>query len=112
MREKLGSALTTGIGTRITPASAGKTATSAQTALSGEDHPRECGKNADIGLVKRSEVGSPPRVREKLVDHFINFCTLRITPASAGKTVANAVANFVTWDHPRECGKNAFVKLS
>ena len=52
--------------TRITPASAGKTPTSASGISSTKDHPRECGKNHVFLIAVLQISGSPPRVREKL----------------------------------------------
>ena len=45
-----------------------------------------CGKNFDrIGGIK-FDLGSPPRVREKLLDVVFEIVELGITPACAGKT--------------------------
>ncbi len=56
------------------------------------------------------KLGSPPRVREKLVIHCPMGPACRITPASAGKTdmVISLLAE--GRDHPRECGKNKLVR--
>ena len=70
----------------ITPASAGKTQIKLKVVLVGQDHPRECGKNAlNHGFVDKI-MGSPPRVREKPTVSYKNLLDGRITPASAGKT--------------------------
>ena len=50
--------------------------------------------------------GSPPRVREKLIDPNQSYDKGRITPASAGKTTCYNVFDRLVQDHPRECGKN------
>ena len=71
---------------RITPACAGKTGSESTSWVVGWDHPRVCGKNQNIVVELKLEVGSPPRVREKR-HGFIEFLTChRITPACAGKT--------------------------
>ena len=52
----------------ITPACAGKTSKNDLVPSRTWDHPRVCGKNA-IAHAKREQIeGSPPRVREKLVE--------------------------------------------
>ena len=50
------------------------------------DHPRECGKNPPTIENDVSDVGSPPRVREKHSLEGLDVWETRITPASAGKT--------------------------
>ena len=52
---------------RITPACAGKTRLPSIVELSGKDHPRVCGENTIIISSILSNLGSPPRVRGKLV---------------------------------------------
>ena len=65
MRGKPPEACTAEIGTRITPAYAGKTCFATACACVRADHPRVCGENA--GKVNLSHVvdGSPPRMRGK-----------------------------------------------
>ena len=91
---------------RITPACAGKTGHYSKVHVRGADHPRVCGKNAaeDGGI--GYGVGSPPRVREKLLQKKLQQPLLRITPACAGKTRAGLTESPVMLDHPRVCGKN------
>ena len=50
---------------RITPACAGKTVSASLNLRLHEDHPRVCGKNLNVARDVKSELGSPPRVREK-----------------------------------------------
>ena len=52
-------------------------------------------------------MGSPPRVREKLINHYSNTVNLGITPACAGKTKIVFSNSSTFWDHPRVCGKNS-----
>ena len=66
VREKLTSDYKALSRIRITPASAGKTPTSASGISSTKDHPRECGKNHVFLIAVLQISGSPPRVREKL----------------------------------------------
>ena len=52
---------------RITPAHAGKTTESEAQAPLFSDHPRACGENSDMMMTKSKRVGSPPRMRGKLM---------------------------------------------
>ena len=51
----------------ITPACAGRTEVEFILSLSSQDHPRVCGKNVAIFLLRVELTGSPPRVREELL---------------------------------------------
>ena len=86
VREKLTSAEFGDIRTRITPACAGKTTTKLSPCLRKRDHPRVCGKNALIVDEPKRLLGSPPRVREKLLKSSPDRLSSGITPACAGKT--------------------------
>ena len=79
-------------------------------ALCVRDHPRVCGKNFFWCWFFRNVQGSPPRVREKLCSQQLLRSGVRITPACAGKTYFSANRVIVSRDHPRVCGKNAFVE--
>ena len=68
----------------ITPACAGKRATTGIPARRRRDHPRVCGEKGGILSVQRD-------------------CP-RITPACAGKSTARRAYLFF-WDHPRMCGE-------
>ena len=50
---------------RITPAHAGKTITRLSDIIGAEDHPRACGENNSVNLLKSTVLGSPPRMRGK-----------------------------------------------
>ena len=78
---------------RITPASAGKTKTKTGKIALNRDHPRECGKNICIAYIVSVVVGSPPRVREKPPVSTSHIYSIRITPASAGKTLLRLSSN-------------------
>ena len=76
---------------RITPADAGKTAKRELKAAQKADHPRGCGENA-LGKTRITvAMGSPPRMRGKLL--FGGACGIQygITPADAGKTMAKRI---------------------
>ena len=71
---------------RITPAHAGKTAPRLGLLAVAPDHPRACGENLLCLLGVQSELGSPPRMRGKLIGALRYSRGTRITPAHAGKT--------------------------
>ena len=106
VREKLNQIVANGIASRITPACAGKTMEIIERFAILQDHPRVCGKNIKVPLIIFPFLGSPPRVREKPLKVFNQQCSLRITPACAGKTLLFTVLTSVARDHPRVCGKN------
>ena len=56
--------------------------------------------------------GSPPPMRGKGVSGFSLTSVSRITPAYAGKSVAQAALNVIMRDHPRLCGEKSFPKES
>ena len=66
MREKPEEVHEIGRKTRITPACAGKKLIDESTFIKTTHHPRVCGKNQKDTLYLIEDVGSPPRVREKL----------------------------------------------
>ena len=90
----------------ITPADAGKTQTPPQCSRWERDHPRGCGENDFKLKSNRKEVGSPPRMRGKLVIPQIIDGIVTITPADAGKTPLFSFSPNVDADHPRGCGEN------
>ena len=70
------------------------------------DHPRRCGENhvrINVGLLV---AGSPPQVRGKLTYATKTDLKDGITPAGAGKTVAENFPYHADRDHPRRCGEN------
>ena len=92
---------------RITPAYAGKTSCVLSSGLRDRDHPRMCGKNHKANTSICVCLGSPPRVREKLISSNSSSRNTRITPACAGKTQTETSLPCLIRDHPRECGKNS-----
>ena len=93
---------------RITPAGAGKTASTDSTLKSPEDHPRRCGENLPFRGFLLRQMGSPPQVRGKLSFSLLHDAVRGITPAGAGKTLQAAFCGLPGKDHPRGCGENAF----
>ena len=74
---------------RITPAGAGKTNINRAARHNAEDHPRGCGENLFIVISADKFMGSPPRMRGKLLR----------------RTVRRPFAK----DHPRGCGENVIL---
>ena len=91
---------------RITPADAGKTKNLALVKLDSWDHPRGCGENIAISVMRLNQKGSPPRMRGKRPIQNSADLERRITPADAGKTRIGASPDRAKRDHPRGCGEN------
>ena len=72
----------------ITPACAGKSASTNADRFSVQDHPRVCGEKLKFGTNVTKNPGSPPRVRGKGIVHVFVPEKLGITPAYAGKSPA------------------------
>ena len=73
---------------RITPADAGKTDGKRNRGCGKKDHPRGCGENRMSRECRLSDLGSPPRMRGKLLHCKLHLVYGGITPADAGKTIA------------------------
>ena len=91
---------------RITPARAGKTTNLHNTTITGEDHPRLCGKDGLFFRKNAPMTGSPPLMRERRCITFAQPQVGGITPARAGKTYTELGNYLGTKDHPRSCGKD------
>ena len=89
----------------ITPACAGKSASSAVTSTSARDHPRVCGEKAEKTPAKPRAKGSPPRVRGKEPKRSVAAVVVGITPACAGKRAFRSMMFQPLRDHPRVCGE-------
>ena len=109
MREKLCASVIGSDKAGITPACAGKTRLVIVKQLNNWDHPRVCGKNWLKTRFPTPAMGSPPRVREKLLHFTMDSMKTRITPACAGKTQSVPSSLRRPRDHPRVCGKNALM---
>ena len=90
----------------LTPACAGKTATTARVTPSRAAHPRVCGENRPAWPGAPTRTGSPPRVRGKQVTGNKSPETMRLTPACAGKTSGDNEMTRRIAAHPRVCGEN------
>ena len=89
----------------ITPAYAGKRPAAWAGAWRTGDHPRVCGEKG-TGLTNvTSPMGSPPRMRGKVVHFFGAHLPDGITPAYAGKSRSGRSGTASPRDHPRVCGE-------
>ena len=93
------------LGTGITPARAGNSATQSHKPAANQDHPRACGEQRTRAAKRGLGWGSPPRVRG--TGWLPKGCQtgMLITPARAGNR-PNFQASAVWFtDHPRACGE-------
>ena len=107
VRGKAGYYPARGYHTRITPACAGKSRRSYSSCSFRQDHPRVCGEKGISEEKPVYTLGSPPRVRGKGMERYINEKYHRITPACAGKSSIALFTITSAWDHPRMCGEKA-----
>ena len=96
----------------ITPACAGKRRRTISRQHESEDHPRVCGEKLRIFAYPDIVMGSPPRVRGKVVLRVALCIGVGITPACAGKSDSprNCITAFR--DHPRVCGEKVHALFS
>ena len=90
---------------RITPAYAGKSLRFLSSAHHIWDHPRVCGEKYTPAPVRLCWMGSPPRMRGKVMRRFSASAVGGITPAYAGKRRKHAGRGRSNQDHPRVCGE-------
>ena len=90
---------------RITPAHAGKRFFDDMPETEAKDHPRPCGEKFLLVSLLYHYLGSPPPMRGKAFISSAVSRTARITPAHAGKRVANGIFWHIEEDHPRPCGE-------
>ena len=89
----------------ITPACAGKRIIGLTEGMTEKDHPRVCGEKHALQICNVCELGSPPRVRGKVIRLIVDDGLTRITPAYAGKRAVFRVWKGTARDHPRVCGE-------
>ena len=89
----------------ITPAHAGKRGFQCQKHGTDRDHPRTCGEKLLKSIWIGQSLGSPPRMRGKVVSLFVLWFHDGITPAHAGKRQAGYTCFEGQGDHPRACGE-------
>ena len=91
--------------TGITPAYAGKSVYFAIFCDFVEDHPRVCGEKQNAPIMQGLNLGSPPRMRGKVLFQRRTAHVQGITPAYAGKSVPRLQVLRKNQDHPRVCGE-------
>ena len=92
-------------GIRITPACAGRSASSFSTSSPQGDHPRVCGEKVTVKFLWTMGRGSPPRVRGEDSKRLPRVQPTGITPACAGRSAGNGRRSGEEQDHPRVCGE-------
>ena len=86
MRGKAVGQVVSGVGSRITPAYAGKSLYQFKPIHSLWDHPRLCGEKNHQKQDLMQQIGSPPPMRGKVCYRRLEYAKKRITPAYAGKS--------------------------
>ena len=89
----------------ITPACAGKRQPANRVWFEPRDHPRVCGEKYRRLSLQYFQLGSPPRVRGKVVSGDALYVRPRITPACAGKSLHQYRRKGRRRGHPRVCGE-------
>ena len=89
----------------ITPAHAGKSRRRGHKLPIRQDHPRACGEKPSVLYLFQPQLGSPPRMRGKVLREMEKCLPFRITPAHAGKRGLRPGLRPVLRDHPRACGE-------
>ena len=69
-----------------------------------------CGEKTPCFSTWQTRLGSPPRVRGKVVFKVARVQSPGITPACAGKRRRAFLHGRPGWDHPRVCGEKSFSK--
>ena len=95
----------------ITPAYAGKSRHFIVNNKSDRDHPRVCGEKQNSFQFSHTILGSPPRMRGKVLCGGDTWFRCRITPAYAGKRPGLALLLPRAGDHPRVCGEKGLAGL-
>ena len=91
---------------RLIPAHAGKTYSSAPTTRRSRAHPRSRGENARRWAHRSSQTGSSPLTRGKPDDVDGFHVGPGLIPAHAGKTQVSCAGVRTGWAHPRSRGEN------
>ena len=89
----------------ITPACAGKSRIHRVCTDRHRDHPRMCGEKDFKSAHPSQQLGSPPRMRGKVIGVGLLNITIGITPAYAGKSSFLSGCTRIPRDHPRVCGE-------
>ena len=73
------------------------------------DHPRVCGEKCCVGFAHGHRLGSPPRMRGKVLPPSKIAFFPGITPAYAGKSLSHIHLLTICQDHPRVCGEKRLI---
>ena len=92
-------------GDGITPAHAGKSERSRQSGVPPGDHPRTRGEKSYMAALGPANPGSPPHTRGKVNLSSGTSTSIGITPAHAGKRLADPITWKLEGDHPRTRGE-------
>ena len=92
----------------ITPAYAGKSVSVIWLVSQPQDHPRVCGEEKEGAPGRVPPLGSPPRMRGKVMRCSICQRGSGITPAYAGKSLTIQKLSTLRRDHPRVCGEKSY----
>ena len=92
----------------ITPAYAGKRHIAVLYPLNHQDHPRVCGEEQTLLRTAQKSLGSPPRMRGRVIPEDLKNANLGITPAYAGKRGMVRRNSWNSQDHPRVCGEERY----
>ena len=93
----------------ITPACAGKSRIHRVCTDRHRDHPRMCGEKDFKSAHPSQQLGSPPRMRGKVLQWCREDFFSGITPAYAGKSNRRGSPQYNNRDHPRVCGEKFFL---
>ena len=89
----------------VSPAYAGKRQFCPPAGRTDKDHPRMCGEKMMKAGSNCAMLGSPPRMRGKVINNINSWLIVGITPAYAGKRAKKPVVQDDDMDHPRVCGE-------
>ena len=92
---------------RLIPAHAGKTFFGEGALRCGRAHPRACGENHVLMALRSALRGSSPRMRGKLGSSLLQYGSIGLIPAHAGKTCEGVNSLRPARAHPRACGENS-----
>ena len=105
MRGKVSQLLGTVLQLGITPACAGKREPERRSGNAQPDHPRVCGEKHSYLNSTFLNLGSPLRMRGKVLVRNLDLLDGGITPAYAGKSGLDDFKEAGREDHPRVCGE-------
>ena len=89
----------------IIPARAGSSAKISLGRRLRRDHPRACGEQFLSNFLRKSSMGSSPRVRGAEARHAVDGVAVGIIPARAGSRSCHRRRPRHARDHPRACGE-------